>query len=41
MIRPELELVGANLKVIEKVGMEIRALENELDRQEKADKSRY
>ena len=36
-----IELVGANLKVIEKVGMEIRALENELDRQEKADKSRY
>jgi hypothetical protein len=36
-----IELVGANLKVIEKVQIEIRALENELDRQEKTDKSRY
>jgi hypothetical protein len=36
-----IELMAANLKVVEKVRTEIRALEHELDRQEKADKSRY
>ena len=36
-----IELMAANLKVVEKIRTEIRALENELDRQEKVDKSRY
>jgi hypothetical protein len=35
------ELVAANQKVVEKIRTEIRVLEHEIDRQEKADKSRY
>jgi hypothetical protein len=34
-------LMAANLNVVEKVRTEIRALEHELDHQEKAEKSRY
>ena len=36
-----IELVAANLKVVEKIRTEIRVLEHEIDCQEKADKSRY
>jgi hypothetical protein len=36
-----IELMAANLNVVEKVRTEIRALEHELDHQEKAEKSRY
>jgi valyl-tRNA synthetase len=36
-----IELMAANLKVIDKIQTEIRALEHELDRQESAEKSRY
>ena len=35
------ELMAANVKVVENVQTEIRALERELDRQETAEKSRY
>jgi hypothetical protein len=35
-----IELMAANLKVVDKIRTEIRALEHELDLQEKADKSR-
>jgi hypothetical protein len=38
---PRIELMAANIKVVEKIRTEIRALEHELDRQEKADKARY
>src|ERR1700747_2733395 len=38
---PRIELMAANLKVVEKIRTEIRALEHELDRQERAEKSRY
>jgi hypothetical protein len=37
---PRIELMAANLKVVEKIRTEIRALEHELDRQEGAEKSR-
>ena len=37
---PRVELMAANLKVVEKIRTEIRALEHELDRQEGAEKSR-
>jgi hypothetical protein len=36
-----IELMAANTKMVEKIRTEIRALEHELDRQEKSDKSRY
>jgi hypothetical protein len=36
-----IELTAANVKVVEKIQTEIRALEHELDRQEAAEKSRY
>jgi hypothetical protein len=36
-----IELMAANVRVVEKVQTEIRALERELDRQETAEKSRY
>jgi hypothetical protein len=36
-----IQLMAANVNVVEKVQTEIRALERELDRQETADKSRY
>ena len=35
------ELMAANIKVVEIITTEIRALEHELDRQETAEKSRY
>ena len=38
---PRIELMAANLKVVERIRTEIRALEHELDRQEKSDKARY
>jgi hypothetical protein len=37
---PRIELMAANLK-IKKIRTEIRALEHELDRQEKSDKAHY
>jgi hypothetical protein len=37
---PRNQLMAANLKVVEKIRTEIRALEHELDRQEGAEKSR-
>ena len=37
---PRIELMAANLKVVEKIRTEIRALEHELDRQEGVEKSR-
>ena len=36
-----IELMAANLNVVEKVRTEIRALEHELDHQEQTEKSRY
>src|ERR1700740_2050965 len=36
-----IELMAANIKVVEKIRIEIRALEHELDRQEKSDKTHY
>jgi len=36
---PRIELMAANLKVVEKIRTEIRALEHELDRQEAGEKS--
>ena len=38
---PRIELMAANLKVVEKIRTEIRALEHELDRQEGAEKSKF
>jgi hypothetical protein len=35
------ELMAANIKVVEIIAIEIRALEHELDRQETAEKLRY
>ena len=35
------ELMAANIKVVEIITIEIRALKHELDRQETAEKSRY
>lgn len=36
-----IELMAANINVVEKIQTEIRALEHELDRQENTEKSRY
>ena len=37
----QIKLMAANIEVVEKIQIEIRALEHELDRQETAEKSRY
>jgi hypothetical protein len=38
---PRNEIMAANLKLVEKIRTEIRALEHELDRQEGAEKSKF
>jgi hypothetical protein len=38
---PGNEIMAANLKLVEKIRTEIRALEHELDRQEGAEKSKF